>query len=146
VHSGVGLLREEAATVVLKVSPEDYLDPLSGEELDRRERNLSAWRKRLTRLTCQRNTVVEDILPRNGRDIASRPLLAGQEDEWLAMQAGMPLYPALFGRDTLTAGWQAAFLDRGDSLDASLMRLGRMQSDRGDAWDGAGPGGVPHPV
>ena len=144
--SGLRLRHQDTATLVLEVSPEDYLDPLSGEELDRRERKLSAWRKRLTRLTCQRNTLVEDILQRNVRDIASLPLLAGQEDEWLAMQAGMPLYPALFGRDTLTAGWQAAFLDRGDSLDASLTRLGRMQSDRDDPWHDAEPGRLPHEV
>src|SRR5688500_9305966 len=56
----------------------------------------------------------------------------------------MPLYPALFGRDTLTAGWQAAFLDRGDSLDASLTRLGRMQSDRVYDWRDEEPGPIPY--
>ena len=58
----------------------------------------------------------------------------------------MPLYPALFGRDTLTAGWQAAYLDRGESLDASLTRLGRMQSDRVDDWRDEEPGRIPYQV
>jgi hypothetical protein len=64
------------------------------------------------------HVLAEDVIRRNLRDFASFPLLQGAEDEWLALQAGMPVYPALFGRDTLTAGWQAAFLDGGASLDA----------------------------
>ena len=50
----------------------------------------------------------ERVLEQQHRDIASFPLLEGPPDEWLAMQAGMPLYPAFFGRDAVTAGWQAA--------------------------------------
>ena len=53
------------------------------------------------------NRVFERILRNNVRDLASFPLLEGEPDEWLALQAGMPLYPAFFGRDALTAGWQA---------------------------------------
>ena len=58
----------------------------------------------------------------------------------------MPLYPALFGRDTLTAGWQAAWVDRGQSLEASLTRLGRLQSHRVDAWRDEEPGRIPYQV
>ena len=74
------------------------------------------------------------------------PLLEGPPDEWLTLHAGMPLYPALFGRDTLTAGWQAAYLDRAESLDASLTRLGRMQSDRVYDWRDEEPGRIPYQV
>jgi len=56
----------------------------------------------------------------------------------------MPLYPAFFGRDAVTAGWQAALLDRGASLDASLTRLGRMQADADDPWRDAEPGRIPY--
>jgi glycogen debranching enzyme len=90
--------------------------------------------------------LAEDIIRRNVRDIASFPLLEGERDEWLTLQAGMPGYPALFGRDTLTAGWQAAFLDRGASLEASLTRLGRMQSDRVLDWRDEEPGRIPFQV
>jgi glycogen debranching enzyme len=62
------------------------------------------------------------------------------------VQAGIPLYPALFGRDTLTVGWQAAMLDQGAILDASLARLGRMQSDRVDEWRDEEPGRIPFQV
>ena len=84
----------------------------------------------MTRVSAPTNRFAERILTSNVSDIASFPLAEGTRDEWLTLQAGMPLYPALFGRDTVTAGWQAAYLDRGESLDASLTRLGRMQSDR----------------
>ena len=58
----------------------------------------------------------------------------------------MPLYPALFGRDTLTAGWQAAWVDCGRSLGASLARLGRLQSDRVDKWRDEEPGRIPYQI
>ena len=46
-------------------------------------------------------------------DLGSTALLEGAPDEWLTPSAGLPLYPALFGRDSLTACWQAALFDRG---------------------------------
>jgi glycogen debranching enzyme len=80
------------------------------------------------------------------RDFGSLPLLDGRPDEWLTMQAGVPAYPAFFGRDAVSAGWQAAFIDRGDSLDAALTRLGRLQSDRFDDWHDEQPGRIPYQV
>src|SRR5204862_7263411 len=74
------------------------------------------------------------------------PLLEGQPDEWLALQAGVPLYPSFFGRDALTAGWQAGLLDAGVTLEAALIRLGRLQADRNDPWRDAEPGRLPYQV
>ncbi|HEX7941167.1 MAG TPA: amylo-alpha-1,6-glucosidase, partial [Gemmatimonadaceae bacterium] len=138
--------RQQSAAIRLLVHPADFRDMPSPEELARRERRLREWAEGLARLTTPGDTLAEEILRRNVRDFASFPLMQGSEDEWLAMQAGMPLYPALFGRDTLTAGWQAAFLDRGRALDASLTRLGRMQSARTDDWHDEEPGRLPHEV
>jgi glycogen debranching enzyme len=107
---------------------------------------LQAWRDSFTRLRSPRNTVFEQAFANNVRDFASFPLLEGQPDEWLALQAGVPLYPALFGRDAVTAGWQAACIDRGQSLDAALTRLGRMQSDRLNDWRDEEPGRIPYQV
>jgi glycogen debranching enzyme len=90
--------------------------------------------------------VAEEIVADNIRDFASFPLLEGAPDEWLALQAGIPLYPALFGRDTLTAGWQAAWVDQGESLDASLTRLSRLQSARTNDWRDEQPGRIPYQV
>ena len=71
-------------------------------------------------------------------------LEAQERDEWLAMQAGVPLYPAFFGRDAVTAGWQAAIVDRGECLDAALTKLGRHQSARFDDWRDEEPGRIPY--
>ena len=111
-----------------------------------KEEHLAQWQSRFTRVWIPGNRLAEDIVSRNVRDVASFPLLEGHRDEWLALQAGMPLYPALFGRDTITAGWQAAYLDRGESLDASLTVLGRMQSDRVNDWQDEEPGRLPYQV
>src|SRR5438132_1056873 len=89
-------------------------------------------------------SLAEQIVAGNIRDVASFPLLDGDRDEWLALQAGMPLYPAFFGRDAVTAGWQAAMVDQGRSLNAALLRLGRMQSNRFDAWHDEEPGRIPY--
>ncbi|HEY9426680.1 MAG TPA: hypothetical protein VIR34_05965 [Gemmatimonadaceae bacterium] len=90
------------------------------------------------------NRVAERIIGRAVGDLASFPLLDGEEGEWLAMQAGMPLYPALFGRDSTTTTWQAAMLDRGEALDHVLTRLGRLQGARVDDWSDEQPGRIVH--
>ena len=135
---------KQSATLVLTFEPRDFREPLV--DVTERERTWREWRDGLVRIEAPGSALIEAILDRNVRDFASFPLLSGARDEWLAMQAGMPLYPALFGRDSITAGWQAALTDRGTSLDASLTRLGRMQSDRIDDWHDEEPGRLPHEV
>jgi glycogen debranching enzyme len=142
-------LRLESQQVVvlgLEATPSDSNGETAFADVEGRGRHLGDWRDGLTRVTVPPNRLVEGILSANVRDFASFPLAEGEQDEWLTLQAGMPLYPALFGRDTLTAGWQAAYLDRGASLDASLTRLGRMQSDRVDDWRDEEPGRIPYQV
>ncbi|HEX3130396.1 MAG TPA: glycogen debranching N-terminal domain-containing protein [Thermoanaerobaculia bacterium] len=104
------------------------------------------WREGLTRVAVPGNPLAERIFCRACEDLASFPALEGEPDEWLALQAGIPLYPAFFGRDALVAGWQGALLDRGAMLDAALTRLGRLQSDRDFAWRDEEPGRIPYQV
>jgi glycogen debranching enzyme len=137
---------QEAAECTLTVEPVDPEAPLAPEEARHREERLRAWIDGLVQVQIPGNAVAERIVRRNVRDLASFPLLEGGEDEWLAPQAGMPLYPALFGRDALTVGWQAAFLDQGAGLQASLARLARLQSGRFDPWRDEEPGRLPYQV
>ncbi len=137
---------QESAACVLVIEPIDGEGPLSASDVAERARVWHVWRDGLARIETPGNLIAEDIIRRNVRDFASFPLLEGAHDEWLVLQAGMPVYPALFGRDTLTAGWQAACLDRAQSLDASLTRLGRMQSDRVNDWRDEEPGRIPYQV
>lgn len=107
---------------------------------------VSGWRHSFARVSTPGNRLFEQTLEHNVRDFASFPLLDGRADEWLALQAGMPLYPALFGRDAITAGWQASYVDRGQALAAALNRLARMQSDRVNDWRDEEPGRIPYQV
>jgi len=100
----------------------------------------------MTRLEAPGDSPVIRTIEQALDDLASLAQLAGSEDEWLALMAGMPLYPALFGRDTITAGWQIPMFDRGAVIDASLTRLGSMQTGRFDDWRDEQPGRIPYQV
>ncbi|HEV2851764.1 MAG TPA: glycogen debranching N-terminal domain-containing protein [Thermoanaerobaculia bacterium] len=130
----------------LRVEPVDPQQPLTADEAARREEHLRRWVDGLVRIETPGNPVAGRVVDHNVSDLASFPLLEGVGDEWLAPQAGMPLYPAFFGRDALTAGWQSAFLDQGRSLGATLVKLGRLQSDRFFDWRDEEPGRIPYQV
>jgi glycogen debranching enzyme len=115
-------------------------------DAQKREDALDAWRSRFTRVSIPGNSELGRAFERNVRDVGSFPMLDGEPDEWLALQAGVPAYPAFFGRDAVTAGWQAAALDCGEALDAALTRLGRLQSARFDDWHDEQPGRIPYQV
>jgi glycogen debranching enzyme len=134
---GAGLVLE------LTVRPAPAADTA---DVGRRDALLRAWQDRFTRIRSPRNTRFERAVADNVRDFASFPLAEGEPDEWLTLQAGVPLYPALFGRDAITAGWQAGCVDCGASLDAALTRLGRLQSNRVDDWQDEEPGRIPYQV
>jgi glycogen debranching enzyme len=140
----VALDPRQAERVTLRVAPVDPGQP--GDPAGPRLAHLARWRERLTRATIPGARDVEALLAQAADDVGALTLLDGSADEWLALQAGIPLYSALFGRDTLTAGWQAAMLDRGAVLEASLTKLGRMQSDRVDDWRDEEPGRIPYQV
>ena len=111
-----------------------------------KQRHVQRWRDGLTRLeTPGPNTAIKTI-EQALEDIGSLATLHGSQDEWMSLQAGMPLYPALFGRDTITAGWQIPMFDQGAVIEASLTRLGRMQSNRFNEWTDEEPGRIPYQV
>jgi glycogen debranching enzyme len=135
---------QDTFDVALDVQPADAEGVPSVEECEAREKFVRAWRARAATLSVPRNTRAEAVLHHNIRDAASFPMLDGPRDEWLAMQAGVPLYPAFFGRDAVTAGWQMALVDRGECLEAALTKLGRHQSSRTDDWRDEEPGRIPY--
>ena len=135
---------QQVRELSFRVWPSRTTADLSGTDVEARHAALQEWRASFARIEIPGNTLAEEIVANNIRDLASFPLLDGDRDEWLALQAGMPLYPAFFGRDAVTAGWQAAMVDQGRSLSAALLRLGRMQSNRFDAWHDEEPGRIPY--
>lgn len=57
--------------------------------------------------------------------------------------AGLPLYVALFGRDTLTTGWQAGILGP-EIMTGTLHTLAHLQGVREDDWRDEQPGKLLH--
>jgi glycogen debranching enzyme len=142
----ITLQPQESIDLGIHVDPSAADGAPLGIDAESRQRALDEWTTHFASISVPHNRVVESIVTANIGDFASFPLLEGEADEWLALQAGIPLYPALFGRDTLTAGWQAAWVDQGSSLDASLTRLSRLQSARSDDWRDEEPGRIPYQV
>jgi glycogen debranching enzyme len=138
------LAPQQARELAFRVWPSGTSADLSADDVGARHAALDDWRAGFSRVESPANRIVEQVVANNVRDFASFPLLDGDQEEWLALQAGMPLYPAFFGRDAVTAGWQAGMIDRGRSLSAALVRLGRMQSNRFDEWRDEEPGRVPY--
>ena len=136
----------EEVTFAIIVRPVTGTDDLTADDERARQAARDVWESAFTRIAVPGNRLAERVIRNNVRDIASFPLLQGLSDEWLAMQAGMPLYPAFFGRDAVTAGWMMAMIDRGESLDAAMTKLGRLQSDRVDDWRDEQPGRIPYQV
>jgi len=135
---------QEHVELRLRVEPSGTNADLTEDDSAQRRAAAEAWRARFAKLESPGNRLAEKTFASNIRDVGSFALLEGKRDEWLALQAGVPLYPVLFGRDAVTAGWQSALVDRGDSLAASLVRLGRMQTHRFDDFHDEEPGRLPY--
>jgi len=140
----VTLAPQQGRELSLRIVPFTGRDETSRDVVEQREAALRAWRDRFASVEIPGNRLFERVLTGNIRDFASFPLLQGERDEWLTMQAGMPLYPAFFGRDAVTAGWQSGLVDRGEALAAALTRLTRLQSNRFDDWRDEQPGRIPY--
>src|ERR1051325_6029174 len=144
VNTEIDLAPQEIRELSFRVRPEGTSQDLTDDEVNARQEAIERWRARFTRLEMPGNRLAEQIVAHNIRDFASFPLLDGDRVEWLTLQAGMPLYPAFFGRDAVTAGWQAGMIDQGQCLSAALARLARMHSNRFDASRDEEPGRIPY--
>ena len=65
-----------------------------------------------------------------------------EENEWITA-AGLPIYLALYGRDTLTAGWQAALLGP-EMMKGALTVTARRQGTEENDWRDEQPGRMIH--
>lgn len=88
--------------------------------------------------------VVVGALEQARRDLASLRLydLDHGERAWTTA-AGLPVYVALFGRDTLTAAWQAAVVSP-DMMKGTLPELARWQGREVNDWRDEQPGKMLH--
>ena len=88
--------------------------------------------------------VVVNALEQAKRDLAALRLhdINHGERGW-TMSAGLPVYVSLFGRDTLTAAWQAAMASR-DMMPGTLAELARWQGTEENDWRDEQPGRMLH--
>ena len=139
-HGRLALRRQQRVELILRVVPEDPEEPIDRAGEEEREAYLAEWHSRVARLSGRGDTPIADITNRAMAEVGSLALLEGDRSEWLAPAAGVPLYPALFGRDSFTLAWQAAVLDRGEMLDGTYNRLARFQGTEHDDWRDEAPG------
>jgi glycogen debranching enzyme len=134
--------RQKPRTLRLRILAVDHANPLGIEEGRRREEALHARDHDAAYLISPRESPLVGIVNRAIADVGSFSLLEGSPDEWLTPGAGVPLYLSLWGRDALTAVWQAAAFDRGEMAVAALARLGRTQGTRVDPERDEEPGRI----
>ena len=94
-------------------------------------------RESLTHVVCE-------ALSQAKEDLAALRLydLDLGERAW-TVAAGLPIYVALFGRDTLTVGWEAALCGP-EILKGTMPVLARFQGKKDDPWRDEEPGKMLH--
>lgn len=136
------LMRGEEAKIRLRIRALDFRDDIDDDAADEREGQLRDWHDRMTRIAAPGDPGPLSVTRRSSHEVGSFALLEGPREQWLAPGAGYPVYPALFGRDALTASWQLAMLDRGAMLGATLSRLAALQGTRVDDARDEQPGRI----
>jgi glycogen debranching enzyme len=92
------------------------------------------------------NSLVVGVFRRAAEDLYSlrNHELDVSDDAWV-LNAGVPTYTGLFGRDALTAGWQAALLGP-EMMRGAIVRIAELQATADDPWRDAEPGKMVHEV
>ena len=117
-----------------EISPTDRL----------RESFLRAATKFRAPVSGKLTPVVVALLERAKEDLVALRLhdLDHRDDAWV-MAAGLPIYVALFGRDALTASWEAALLGP-EMMRGTLAELPRWQGKEVNDWRDEQPGRMLH--
>ncbi len=134
--------RGEQAHATLRIRALDPNDSIDEQGMVRRERRLSDWYSGLCRMSTPEQGPMTLAVRTALDDIGGATLLDGAANEWLAPAAGYPHYPHLFGRDALTAGWMSAMFDRGEAVEHTLNKLGRLQGAITDTRRDEEPGRI----
>jgi glycogen debranching enzyme len=108
---------------------------------DGAERN--NWRRRRPQLRSTSPTLARawDLAADDLYELRNRELESG-EDAWV-VNAGVPVFTGLFGRDVLTTGWQSAMIGP-QWMRGALEVTARLQATGDDPWRDAEPGKLIH--
>jgi glycogen debranching enzyme len=109
---------------------------------ERLGREYATWRKRCTRFKAS-NIQLSQFLDRAVLDLLM--LTAHDDDGTEYLDAGVPWYSALFGRDALITAYQALAVNT-DLAWATLRGLAERQGQQDDEWREEEPGKILHEV
>jgi glycogen debranching enzyme len=107
---------------------------------ERLGREYTRWRKRCTRFKTS-NVQLSQFLDRAILDL--RMLTAHDDDGTEYIDAGVPWYSALFGRDALITAYQALAVNT-DLAWSTLRGLAALQGKKDDEWKEEEPGKILH--
>ena len=115
---------------------------------DRRARQREAWRR--SRPTVASAEPLRAVFERSADDLFDlrnwelEEQILGRTDgaRWV-LNAGIPMFTGLFGRDVVTAGWQSAMLGP-RALAGALDAVAASQATGDDPWRDAEPGKLIH--
>jgi glycogen debranching enzyme len=115
----------------------------AGAGWDASRADRAEWRSRRPWLQSSSPTLsrawslaADDLYALRNRELEPR------DGGWLP-NAGLPVFTGLFGRDVLTAGWQAAMVEP-ELMRGSLEVIAGLQATDDDAWRDAEPGKLIH--
>jgi glycogen debranching enzyme len=115
---------------------------------DRRNRQRRAWRARRPRIACAEplqgpfERAADDLFELRNWELEEEILERTDGASWV-LNAGIPMFTGLFGRDTVTAGWQGALLGP-RALAGAIEAVAASQATDDDPWRDAEPGKLIH--
>ena len=136
----------EDVTIAIEVIPsvgDDAPERRSMQDAEGRvSREYTTWKKRCTRIKTS-NVQLSNFLDRAILDL--RMLLATDDHGTTYIDAGVPWYSALFGRDALITAYEALAVNS-DLAWGTLRGLAALQGKQEDDWREEEPGKILHEV
>jgi glycogen debranching enzyme len=117
---------------------------------DQRSRQRVEWRRRRPSIDCADRLRVpferaaDDLFDLRNWEL-ERQFLGRTDGAGWIVNAGVPMFTGLFGRDSVTAGWQSALLGP-RAAHGALDAVASLPATRDDAWRDAEPGKLVHEV
>jgi glycogen debranching enzyme len=118
---------------------EDAPPDMTPEQL---ERDYASWRKRCSRFRVS-NTQLQRYLDRAVLDL--RMMQTTDENGLAVLDAGVPWFSTLFGRDSLITAYQALAVNP-ELAKGTLAKLAQLQGDKVDDWRDEEPGKILHEI
>jgi glycogen debranching enzyme len=115
---------------------------------DARARQRDAWRARRPKIECAEalrgpfDRAADDLFDLRNWELEQQFLGTTSGAAWI-LNAGVPTFTGLFGRDILTAGWQSSLLGPRAAL-GGLEAIASTQAVADDPWRDAEPGKLIH--